>query len=322
MGSRRDARRIAAFTVAVAAALLCGCRSGGRTASGGGGGGGNLVQRVFGGGQPCAPEERDVVTRVGSGDVIRGHLYPDQGCQCFFFEGVESTLLDFELATDVGNQAAPNVEISAPDGKVLTIRPALGPEGSACQRAKGIVLPRTGTYRVSICKAPCEPEHYWRFEHSVRCAPPADMSMHLTACAPQPVSFTAPYGSRVTVRVAPESKCGVVPTVVSVKDPDGARALDVASVPNGPPAAKIGRSDDGTMVLDFYAVKPGRYTVLLASEAGTEGSARTTVAVMPPREHKRTLYHGGWPCPEGPPSKPGAPPLNLPVPTSTTVAQR
>ena len=135
------------------------------------------------------------------------------------------------------------------------------------------------------------------------------------------MSFTAPYGSHVLVKVAPQSKCGVVPTVVSVKDPDGGRALDVANVPNCPPPPKIGRADDGSMLLDFYATKPGRYTVLLAAETGTEGTARTSVNVIPPPEHRRALYHGGWPCPEGPPCKPGAPSIPMPVPT-TAIAQR
>jgi hypothetical protein len=309
-----SARRVAVASAALAALLVGGCKS--RPA---------ILAKVIGPSSPsCGPEGAEVTTRVASGDTIRGHLYPDQGCQCFFFDGVESTLLDLEISTDVGNEAAPSLAIQTPDGKDLPLRPALAPEGSSCQRAKDIVLPRTGTYRVSICKTACQPEHYWRFSHTIRVAPPVDRQMHLTPQAPQAVSFTAPVGSRVLVRVVPEAKCGVVPTVVSVKDPDGGRGLDASATPEGR-APQIGRADDGTMLLDFPTTKAGRYTVLLASQSGTEGRATASVAIHPPREQKRKHYHGGWPCPEGVPTKANAmasAPLLPPPPTETALARR
>jgi hypothetical protein len=277
------------------------------------------VAKVFGPGpESCGAEGAAVATRVQSGDTIHGHLYPDQGCQCFFFDGVESSLLDLEISTDVGNQAAPNIEISGPDGRVVGLRPELGPEGSAVQRAKGVVLSRTGTYRVSVCKAPCDPEHYWRFTHSLSFAPPCGQAMLLSACAPQRLSFTAPEGSRVLVHVSPASKNGVVPTVLSVQDPDGGRGLD-PSAAAGAPAPQIGRASDGSMVLDFPSSKAGRYTVLVGAEAG-EGPASATVTVTPPRRAPKNLYHGGWPCPEGPGGAPGG--VALPVPTTTSVSPR
>jgi hypothetical protein len=255
-----------------------------------------------------------VATRVHSGDTIRGHLYPDQGCQCFFFDGVESSLLDLEISTDVGNEAAPSLEISGPDGRLVDLRPELGPEGSAVQRAKGIVLSRTGTYRVSVCKKPCDPEHYWKFTHTLSFAPPCGQALHLSACAPQRLSFTAPEGARVLVRVSPASKTGVVPTVVSVQDPDGGRALDPASAGGAPPP-QIGRSSDGTMVLDFPSAKAGRYTVHVGSEGG-EGPASATVSVVPAPRPRKDLYHGGWPCPETPGALPGG--MAFPAPAATT----
>jgi hypothetical protein len=156
---------------------------------------------------------------------------------------------------------------------------------------------------VSVCKAPCEPEHYWKFTHTLSFAPPCGQALLLSACAPQRLSFTAPEGARVLVRVSPASKSGVVPTIVSVQDPDGGQALD------GQPL--VGRANDGSMMLDFPSSKAGRYTVLLGAEAG-EGPASATVSVQPPRPAKKDLYHGGWPCPEGP----GA--VGFPAPATAT----
>jgi hypothetical protein len=319
--SRRGfGRRVAGVAAVVVALVACGCRSKpGET---------TMLSKMWPSRQPsCGPEGAAVTTRVASGDTIRGHLYPDQGCQCFYFEGVESTLLDLEISTDVGNEAAPALSISTPDGRDLALRPALGPEGSSCQRAKDVVLPRTGTYRVSVCKTACQPEHYWKFTHSIRVVPPVERCLHLTPQAPQAVSFTAPDGSRVLVRVAPESKCGVVPTVVSVKDPDGGRALDRSAAPSGAPGPLIGRADDGSMLLDFPATKAGRYTVLLASQPGTQGPATTSVSIRPPKEENRKHYHGGWPCPEGVPTKANAmaaapAPVLVPPTTGPALARR
>ena len=141
------------FVAVVASVAAAGCRTG---------------QWASGKPGPCPVDVAPpIVSRVMPGDTLHGHLYPDQGCQCFYFEGVEYGVLSVELKTDVGNQAAPYLAIYGPDDAPLPLGDGFGPEGSARKRADGIVLPRTGTYRATVCKAPCEPESYWSFSYDV-----------------------------------------------------------------------------------------------------------------------------------------------------------
>lgn len=87
-----------------------------------------------------------------------------------------------------------------------------------------------------------------------------------------------------------------------------------------------------TRKLTFIAPQPGRYTVHLAAEDGTEGDATAHVAVFPPRSPDRKLFHDGRDCsgdacppplamapapaPMAPsaPSAPDAPVLGAPMP--------
>src|SRR5438105_4130717 len=101
---------------------------------------------------PCpAPCAAEVATRVMPGDTLHGHLPAAQGCQCFYFDGVEYGLLDYEVVTDCRGGTVPTVSIEGPDGKDLGLE-----EGPA--NTKGIVLRKTGTYRVTVCKQPSETE--------------------------------------------------------------------------------------------------------------------------------------------------------------------
>jgi DMSO/TMAO reductase YedYZ molybdopterin-dependent catalytic subunit len=49
------------------------------------------------------------------GDTLVGELKPEQGCQCFFFEGVEYTLLDFDFTAE-GCGEAPSLSVEDPEG--------------------------------------------------------------------------------------------------------------------------------------------------------------------------------------------------------------
>jgi hypothetical protein len=258
---------------------------------------------------PCAPE-KPAVSRMLPGDLLRGHLYPDQGCQCLTFDGVEYALLDVELKSDTKDAAAPRLSIADPDGLPLDLTTSFGPEASACQKARGIVLRKTGTYRATVCKTACEPETFYTFRFDLRLVAPDDEKVHLTPCTTKTVSFVASRGSRVRMTVAPEGRCGLVPKFLSVTDPHGGRALSPERALPGAPAPLIKEGRNGEQVLDFNAALPGRYTVTYTAEKDTEGTAVTSVQLFPPKPSFRRLYHGNQPCPEptAPVSTPAAQP--------------
>jgi hypothetical protein len=227
--------------------------------------------------------------------VLHGHLYPDQGCECLSFDGVESTLLDFKLQSDEGCLAAPRIEITGPDGKALAL-PVMQGEGSAVRSAQGIVLPRTGKYGVTICKATCDPETYYTFSYDLRAVPPDVTTMHLKPCSKERVTFTVPRGSRCMVTVRPKSRCGAEPKFLSVVDPYGGRALNPAAVIEGAPLPVVKRDAGGATILDFNAPHPGRYTVTISAADGTEGDVTTQVLLFTPRPLLRSLYHSNQEC--------------------------
>lgn len=251
---------------------------------------------------PCVPPSPGapalpVVTRVRPEDTLRGHLNPDQGSACFYFEGVEYALLDVDFATDTTNAPAPRLTITDPDGGPVDLTTELGPDGSSCQKARGVVLRKSGTYRGLVSKAPKDPEHFWTFRYDLRFAPPDDERVHLVSCDTRTLAFTAAKGSRVIVTVTPEGRSGLVPRFAGVADPRGGRALDPAKSLPGAPAPMIKEGRNGERVLDFNAPQAGRYTVTLCAEPGTEGIAVTNVQVFPPKPAWRMLLHDNHPTP-------------------------
>jgi hypothetical protein len=232
------------------------------------------------------------------GDLLRGHLYADQGCQCFYFDGVEYSLLDIDFATDTGNAAAPKLSITDPDGRPVDLSVALGPEASASQKARGVVLRKTGTYRGLVCKTSCEPEHFYTFRFDLRLVAPEDETVRLTPCTTKTASFVASRGTRVLMTVRPEGRCGLVPKFLSVTDPHGGRALAADRALPGAPAPLVKEGRNGEQVLDFNAPMPGRYTVTYTAEKDTEGTAVTTVQLFTPKPSFRRLYHDNHGCPE------------------------
>ena len=248
----------------------------------------------------CAPEpERNlpVANRVNSGDTLHGHLNPDQGCQCFYFEGVEYSLLDIDFHNDVNNEAAPQLKLDDPEGKPVELQPQFGPEGSSCQRGTGIVLRKTGTYRATVCKTPCQPESFYSWKHTLRLVPPPEQDLHLTPCTTKAISFVASQGTDVTVTLAPTCKNGVTPRVMGVKGPDGGRALNDQT--EGTRIPTISEDRDNTRTLRFEASKSGRYTVLVSADPDTQGDATANVCLKPAKSCPRKLYHDGSPCPDG-----------------------
>ena len=284
-----------AFVASLAVLSLAGCKSGGaRCDTGATACAPPPVCAAPPPSAPCAPRSETAI--VLPGDTLHGHLRGDQGCECFSFDGVEYTLLDFKLASDQGGQPAPRIEIVGPDGKALALADCLQPEGSSVFSAEGIVLPKTGKYGVTVCKSKCDPAAYYTFAYDVRAVAPAEQAMHLTPCSKEKVSFTVPRGSRCMVTVRPKGRCGAEPKFVSVTDPMGGRALNPAAVLEGAPLPEVKHDSMGAATLDFNASQPGRYTVTLASEAGTEGDVTTIVQLFTPRPLDRSLYHSNASC--------------------------
>ena len=240
---------------------------------------------------PCAADQ-PVASRVMPGDTLHGHLAAGEGCQCFYFDGVEYGLLDYEVVTDCAGGTIPTVSIEGPDGKDLGLE-----EGPA--KSAGIVLHKSGTYRVTVCKKACEDEVYYAFKYDLRLLAPEDKSVSLTPCAKQTLSFLASKGSRCVVTIAPTHACNVVPRILAVKDPAGGRALACEAQLDGAPTPMIRPDRANAAHLDFIAAKPGRYTVIYSAAPDTEGDATTHVQVFPPKERHLELYHDGRPCPEG-----------------------
>lgn len=289
-------RRTAIFVAAVVALGAAGC------ASRRGGCAPALPQF----GQPCtsvAAGTAPTVSRVAPGDVLIGNLRPGQ-CQCFYFEGVAYTLLDLDLAVDCVDGTPPTLAISDPDGRPLDASVSASKTGLS---ARGIVLRKTGTYTGKVCREACGAEQLYRFSYATRLAGQDDQRFFLTPESDEKVSFIATRGANCVVRIRPEHACNVTPKVVMVKGPDGLRALAIENQLQGacPPRVLLDRG--ATRTLTFIAPQPGRYTVHLAAEEGTEGDATAHVAVFPPRSPNRKLFHDGRDCAGGS----CAPPLAL-----------
>ena len=232
-------------------------------------------------------------THVSQGDVLSGRLPPQYPREAFTFEGVESSLLDFTLQSDELNRSAPHPTLTGPDGARIDLADYRAtPEGAATTRYEGILLRRTGTYRLALESADRADESWYLYRHALRFPSIVDERARLTASATHPISFTAPYGGTVSVRVKPANRSPLQPDLRGVIDPLGGRALDPTATPGGVMPPQQAPTVDGGVVLVFVAPRAGRYTVLAAAKPGHEGEASIHVDVTPP-SFDRAVWHPG-----------------------------
>jgi hypothetical protein len=230
------------------------------------------------------------------GDVLHGRLTCDDGCQCFYFEGVEYSILNLTVRADEGCATAPRLTLEDPDGRMLDLSKEMCGKGPV-ESAQGMILRRSGTYKATVCKAKGEAELYYAFTHELRLANPEDKTVFLEAGKTETISFVAAKGSRCMVEVTPEHARTVTPKFLSVKDPTGGRALAPEAKLDGAPEPWIVTSYGGKKRVDFNAPRSGRYTVLMTADGCSSGKAVAHVAVHPPGPN-RVLFHGDAPCPE------------------------
>ncbi len=261
--------------VALVAVAAGGCRSGAR---------GNCAPEPPG--TACAAPEMPTVTRVLAGDTLHGRLACDQGCQCFYFEGVAYTAFDWSFAAD--NACAAELAITDPDGQPVPLPNA--------RKGTGFILRKTGLYRGTVCK-PAGAESMYAFKYDLRALPPEEEKLWLTPETRKEITVHVPRGSNVLVTMQPSHGCNVVPLVYKVKGPDGKSALGPDVLDGACPAMVFdGRSN--ARRLRFNAAQPGRYVITVASEPGTEGDAVVAAQVFQPKAANRDLYHDNAPCPE------------------------
>ncbi len=238
-------------------------------------------------------------TQVATGDVLSGRLAATSPAHAAQIEGVESSLLDFTLQSDELNRSSPRPRLLDPEGRAVELEGhRVTPEGAATTRYEGVVLLRTGTYRLELASADTSDDSWYLYRHTLRFPSIVDDRAQLGATGTHPISFSAPYGGTVTVRVRPVNRSALAPEIRGVIDPSGGRALDASRTPQGVNPPQIAPTIDGGVVLVFVAPHPGRYTVLAAAKPGHEGEARIDVDVGTPN-FGRNLWHPG--------SEPGTP---------------
>lgn len=284
-----SAVRSGGIALAVAALGLAGCRSSWRQD-------GSFQPRLeapsFGAKTTSiADGTAPTVTRVMPGDTLVGTLRSGQ-CQCFHFEGVAYTLLDLDLSVACGPGDVPALTLTDPTGAPVD----LGAMGAGGMSRKGHVLRKTGTYTGRLCRRAGGDDLVYRFAYDMRLPGEDDQRFFLTPTSEEQVTFLATRGANCTVKIQPDHACNVVPKVLMVKGPNGLRALSAEHqiAQNCPPKVLLSRGSART--LKFIAAEPGRYTVYLAAEDGTEGDATTHVAVFPARSPERRLFHDGQDC--------------------------
>ncbi len=231
-------------------------------------------------------------TAVGPCDTLEGRLPPGRCSQSFTFEGVESSLLSFDLRSDAGNIAAPDVQLFDPQGKPIPVAAqTTTAKGAATTHVEGVVLLRSGAYQVTVTpQTPCETVYY-TFHHDLAFPGISDLRVNLTSCDTYPVSISAPRGGEVTVRIQPLRGSSTRVQVNGVEDPWGGRALDPSRRLQGAPAPTVHHGDDGSYYLNFNAPIPGRYTVLAAAKPGGNGPATVSASVRPPPTTSRMVLH-------------------------------
>lgn len=238
-------------------------------------------------------------TQVATGDVLSGRLPPAYPAHAFAFEGVESSLLDFTLQSDELNRSSPRPTLTDPEGRLVDLDGhRVTPEGAATTRYEGIVLLRTGSYRLAVASADQSDDSWYLYRHTLRFPSIVDDRATLAAAGTHPISFSAPYGGIVRVRVRPVNRSSLQPEIRGVMDPSGGRALDSAQAPAGVNPPQIAPTLDGGLLLVFVAPRAGRYTVMAAAKPGHEGEASIDVDVETP-SFNRNVWHPG--------SEPGTP---------------
>lgn len=230
-------------------------------------------------------------TAVGSGDSLTGRMVAGRREQAFTFEGVESSLVDFTVQADTGNQPAPRIEVLDPEGRVLDVAGSMRTgRGSATAKVQSLVLPRTGTYKVIVRPSSACETVFYRFSHCLRFAPIRDRRAHLTPDTPRPVYVSAPRGGLIVVTIDPLGG-DLEPAILGVKDPWGGPALDRSVVPAGALPPRVSHMQNRTMILTFTAPRPGMYTILAASKPCKPGVGLIHVEVRQPRGCAKAVYH-------------------------------
>lgn len=247
------------------------------------------------GGCRSAPVET-TGTAVVAGDTLYGRLPANREMQAFSFEGVEGSMLDFEVLADGGNIAAPEVELVGPEGRPVDISSATeSADGAASMRVRGVVLLRNGIHKLNVRPAVRGHHTWYRFHHTLRFPPIEENRVRLTAGQTHPIYVSAPRRGLVAFRIKADARSNVVPEIRGVKDPWGGRALDRTQVPAGASPPRVSRTFDGQQVLTFTAPRPGRYTILAAARTGTEGVASFSAEVRPAPGSDRVVYHPNTP---------------------------
>lgn len=258
-------------------------------------------------------------THVTAQDTLQGRLPVDREEQAFTFEGVESSLLDFRLQADRGNVSAPRVALFDPEGLPVPIDVGrTTPEGAATMKVQGIVLTKTGTYKLRVTPGVPGEAVYYRFDHHLRHPAVTPRTVRLSSRETHPIAVSAPRNALIAVHLTP-SHGGVRPQIEGVEDPWGGRALEPALVPAGALPPRVSHGPDRTLTLTFTAATPGVYTILAGAEQGGEGPALVKVEVRPPRRRGSVVLHpdaepGGYGLPGTPamghetPAPPASPP--------------
>jgi len=228
-------------------------------------------------------------------DVLHGRLPQGRCSEAFTFQGVESSILEFDVVSDDGSVAAPTVAVTDPEGKPVAIAAnTVTPQGAATTRVRGLVLLHSGAYTVTVTPTvPCPV--YYTFDYALDFPPVDCLPVNLTSCDTYPVALAAPRGGMVTVQVTPRRGSRTKPRIDGVEDPWGGRALDACRRLPGAPPPVVDHGRDGTYYLNFVAPASGRYTILLAAEPGGEGPALVKARVQHPAGKRRILLHPDTP---------------------------
>jgi hypothetical protein len=265
-------------------------------------------------------------TNIGTGDMMSGRLAVQAPAQTFTFEGVESSLLDFQLVSDELNRSAPKPTLTDPAGKAVDVLSnRVSPLGAATSRYEGVILLETGTYTLTVASTDRSSDSWYIFRHRVRFPSIVGETARLDPTVTHPVSFTAPYGGTVSVRVRPSPRSTLKPDIRGVQDPSGGLALDASQTPGGVLPPQMAPTIDGGLTLVFTAPRAGRYTVLTSAKPGTAGEALIDVDVSTPNFDRAVWHTGGdplSPSPRGsaPVAPTGFPPAAvMPAPAAPTV---
>jgi hypothetical protein len=271
--------------------------------------------------RPTNPEAAG--TNIATGDMLSGRLAVEAPTQTFTFEGVEYSLLDFTLQSDELNRSAPKPVLTDPEGRAVDLTAhRTSPLGAATSKYEGLVLLRTGTYTLNLASTDRSQDSWYIFKHQLRFPSIVGDSARLDETLTHPVSFTAPYGATVSVRIRPSPRSSLKPEIRGVVDPTGGGALDAAKTPAGVLPPQVAPTVDGGQMLVFVAPRAGRYTVLASAKAGTSGEALIDVDVTPPNFDRAIWHPGSDPLAPALPGAPAAPaaPAMPPVPPPTAVS--